>query len=434
MISPEALRPHYSRFLTAPAPAPAHAASAAPRVLLTGHSHQAWPDVARAAQLEAFDDAATYVDEKWGPAFAKADALRATIAARIGAEAPEIALAASTHELVARFLSALDLRARPRLVATSGEFHSMHRQLTRLAEEGVEVAFVPVGAPGGSGAPAASAASRRAALAEGVESLADRLAAALDERTSAVLVSSVLFESASVVPHLARLVARARALGVLVLVDAYHAFGVVPFSLRDLEGGPEGPRDVYLVAGGYKYAQWGEGNCFLRVPPASALRPIYTGWFSDFAHLDAPREGAVGGRRVGYGVTPADRFAGSTYDPTSHYRACAVSAFFAEQGLTLEALRALSLRQTGLILDELADVAEAGALEIVTPNAPERRGGFVALRVTPAARASQLVEALRARGVVTDSRGDVLRLGPAPYVTDAELRRACAELRALTAG
>ena len=101
MISPEALRPHYARFLAAQPGASGPRA----RVLLTGHSHQAWPDVARAAQLEAYDDAAAHVDEKWGPAFAKADALRATIAARIGAEAPEIALAASTHELVARFLS-----------------------------------------------------------------------------------------------------------------------------------------------------------------------------------------------------------------------------------------------------------------------------------------------------------------------------------------
>lgn len=426
MISPEALRPHYSRFLAA-RPGVPEGDSRETRVLLTGHSHQAWPDVARAAQLEAFDDAAAHVDEKWGPAFAKADALRATIAARIGAVAPEIALAASTHELVARFLSALDLRARPRLVTTSGEFHSMHRQLTRLAEEGVEVAFVPISAPVAPG-PSGSAGDRAAALAEGVESLADRLAAALDERTSAVLVSSVLFESASVVPHLTRLVARARALGVHVLVDAYHAFTVVPFSLREIEGGAGTPPDVYLVGGGYKYAQWGEGNCFLRVPSGSTLRPIYTGWFSDFAHLDGAREP---GTRVGYGVTPADRFAGSTYDPTSHYRACAVSAFFAEQGLTLEALRAISLRQTGLLLGELEGVR---GLEIVTPRAPERRGGFVALRVSPAGRASQLVEALRARGVVTDSRGDVLRLGPAPYVTDAELRRACEEIRALVAG
>jgi kynureninase len=35
------------------------------RILLSAHSHQAWPDVAREAQLEVFDDAARHVDEKW---------------------------------------------------------------------------------------------------------------------------------------------------------------------------------------------------------------------------------------------------------------------------------------------------------------------------------------------------------------------------------
>ena len=35
------------------------------RLLLTGHSHQAWPDVAFDAQQRAWLDAAEYVDEKW---------------------------------------------------------------------------------------------------------------------------------------------------------------------------------------------------------------------------------------------------------------------------------------------------------------------------------------------------------------------------------
>ena len=43
------------------------------RILLTGHSHQAWPDVARAALLQCFDDAALHVDDKWGAAFAAVD-------------------------------------------------------------------------------------------------------------------------------------------------------------------------------------------------------------------------------------------------------------------------------------------------------------------------------------------------------------------------
>lgn len=377
-MRPELLRPHYARFLRPG------------RILLTGHSHQAWPDVAREAQLEAFDDAAAHVDHKWGAAFEAAEAVRRAVAVRIACEPGEVALGASTHELVARFLSALPLRARPRLVTTGGEFHTIHRQLGRLREEGIGVVEVPTSP---------------------VATLAERLADALDAGTSAVLVSSVLFETSSIVPHLASLREKARALGVEQLVDAYHAFQVVPFTVAELGG------DVFVTGGGYKYAQWGEGNCFLRVPPSFEGRPVYTGWFADFAHLAAPRDG----RPVSYGARPAERFAGSTYDPTSHYRARAVTRFFDAEGLSPATLRAISLRQTRRLLDGLE------GLDVATPR-DEGRGGFVSVRV---ADASAAVARLEARGILTDARGSILRLGPAPYVTDDELDAAIREVRAL---
>ena len=330
-----------------------------------------------------------------------ADAVRAAVASRIGARRDEIALGGSTHELVTRFLSALDLRTRPHLVTTSGEFHSMHRQLARLAEEGVEVEMVPW-AP--------------------VATLAERLAAAVRPSTAALLASTVLFETSSIVPHLSAAIEAAHRHGAAVLLDAYHAFGVVPFSIAEL-----GPEPIFVTGGGYKYAQWGEGNCWLRVPPGCApasgpaMRPVYTGWFSDFASLASMRSGGM----IGYGPRGADRFAGSTYDPTSHYRARAVADFFDAEGLSIARLRATSLAQTARLLDGLA------GLEVLTPREPEARGGFVAVRV---ARASDVVGALRSRGVYTDARGDVLRLGPAPYVTDAELDTALAHLREILGG
>ncbi|MEZ4227407.1 MAG: hypothetical protein R3B13_41095 [Polyangiaceae bacterium] len=377
-LSPEQLRRHYQHFL------------AADRVYLTGHSHQAWPDVAREGLLESFDDAARHLDDKWGLALAKADAVRAGIAARIGGAPNEFALGANTHELVSRLLSAFDLRARPRLVTTSGEFHSMARQLRRLAEAGIDVRVVE---------------------AEPVATLAERLGAELNELTAAVLCSSVLFRTSSVVPDLPGLARAADALGVVTLLDIYHAFNVVPFQLGDY------PESVFVTGGGYKYAQWGEGVCFLRVPPSCTLRPVYTGWFADFEHLDAAQD-----ERVQYGPRGADRFAGSTYDPASHYRAARVIEFASEQGLDVATLRRISLRQTGLLLAALE------GFEVLTPQEPAARGGFVALR---RADASELVQALRREGVFADARGDVLRLGPAPYVTDPELERAVAALRHL---
>src|SRR5688500_14613297 len=101
---------HYSRFRVAE------------RLLLTGHSHQAWPDVGYAAQEQAWLDAAELVDGKWERAAAEAEHVRAGFARLLGGDAGDIALGQNTHELVTRWLSALPLRARPRLVTTTGEF------------------------------------------------------------------------------------------------------------------------------------------------------------------------------------------------------------------------------------------------------------------------------------------------------------------------
>ena len=59
--SSNALAPHYSRFRVSE------------RLLLTGQSHQAWPDCGFEAQAEAWLDAARYVDDKWDHAFERAE-------------------------------------------------------------------------------------------------------------------------------------------------------------------------------------------------------------------------------------------------------------------------------------------------------------------------------------------------------------------------
>ena len=102
---------------------------------------------------------------------------------------------------------------------------------------------------------------------------------------------------------------------------------------------------AWVVGGGYKYLQLGEGNCFLRLPAhAGDLRPVGHGWYAEFGALADEHDPS----RVAYG-RGAERFAGSTYDPTSHYRAARVFAFFEEQGLTPERLRASYRRQVDLL-------------------------------------------------------------------------------------
>lgn len=369
MIRAEELAPHYSAFRVSE------------RVLLTGHSHQAWPDVAKEGVVEAWEDAALLADEKWGRAFEKAERVRDGFRLWLDDPGAEIALDQNTFGLVLRFLSALDLRRRPRLVTTDGEFHTLRRLMARLAEEELLDVVIVDARP--------------------AETLAERLAAETNDRTAAVLVSAVLFEDSRIVPGLGELAAACEAHGAQLLVDAYHALGCMPFPLA-----AQGLESAWVVGGGYKYLQLGEGNCFLRLPPkAEELRPVFTGWYSEFAELAAEkRPGAVEYPKGGM------RFAGATYDPTSHYRAARVFDFFEEQGLAPEVLRGNYLRQTTLLAEALD-----------TTGHREEYGGFVALEIRDAEDISRdLAEA----GVMTDTRGRYLRLGPAPYLTEAQLATA----------
>jgi len=379
------LAPHYSRFRVAE------------RLLLTGHSHQAWPDVGFEAQQRAWLDAAEWVDDKWERATEQAALVRAGFARLLGDSPDHIALGQNTHELVTRWLSALPLRDRPRLITTDGEFHSLRRQIDRLAEEGVPVTKI---------------------AAHPADTLAEKVASVVDAFTAGVMVSSVLFETAEIVPHLDVLAAACDRHGAQLLVDAYHHVNVVPFDLQ-----PMGLDGAFVTGGGYKYCQLGEGNAFLRVPPGLRMRPILTGWFAEFDALE-DAAGTDVQPRVRY-PSGAGAFGGATYDPTSNYRAAAVFAFHQQHALTPERLREISRHQVGLLKQRFESLDIDPSLAHVERIPDDRRGGFLAIR-TP--RAHDLVRVLRERGVFTDARADILRLGPAPYLRDDQLRDAVASL------
>jgi kynureninase len=190
-------------------------------------------------------------------------------------------------------------------------------------------------------------------------------------------------------------------------VDAYHHLNVVPFDVTAMR-----LEHAFVTGGGYKYCQLGEGNAFLRVPGHENLRPVLTGWFAEFSDRQSPHQDGVsypGG---------AAAFMGATYDPTSHYRAAAVFEFHQQHGLDAEPLRAISQRQVSLLKMqfERQDLDPGIARIVGMPDG--RRGGFLAIR---AGNAAGLTTRLREQGVWSDARGDLLRFGPAPYLSDAQL-------------
>nr|WP_277605740.1 aminotransferase class V-fold PLP-dependent enzyme [Glycomyces sp. L485] len=348
--------------------------------------------------VESFEDAARHVDAKWESAFAKAEQVRESVRGWIGAPRAPIALGPSTHNLLVIMLSSVDFKRRRKIVTTDSEFHSASRQLRRLGESGIELDVV---------------------AAEPVSTLAERMSERIDGNTAAALVSSVLFTNSLRVPNLGTLADRSERVGCELVVDAYHHVGPVPFSVPDL-----GLDTAWIVGGGYKYLQWGEGVCYLRIPEhARRYRPVITGWFAEFGAI----EGDARLDAVPY-VAGQARFAGATYDPSSHYRAARVVRFFDEQGLTPQTLASSYERQIDLLMDAFDKLDVPEGLISRSALSPSDVGGFLALS---SAKASQIQRDLARAGVMTDARGPHLRFGPAPYLRDDQLTEAVGHLEAI---
>lgn len=369
-------KPLFSRFLKADPE----------RIHLAAHSHHYWPDVTLDAQIEAWEDAARYVDHKWEHIFSHVlSDVREGIARELDVpDASNIAFASNTHELVTRIFSSLfSETAKPKLVTTDGEFHSFARQLERWEEERlVEVVRVPT---------------------EPLDTFSERFSAVVQrESPDVVYVSHVFFDSGFVVPELDRIVATARPNAYFIL-DGYHSFFAVPFSLRSLAS------RVFYVSGGYKYAMSGEGACFVVAPPGFAPRPVNTGWFATFGDLAKSQKG------VAYPTT-ADRFFGATMDPAAWYRMRSVFRLMTREGI--ETARVLQRSHT--LQEEIVARCEAiglNARDLLVQKA-DQRGRFLTFRTR---EASSLHTGLLKKSIVCDFRGDRLRFGIGLYTDPSDI-------------
>lgn len=394
MINPEQLQSHYTKF------------DVANRLLLTGHSHQAWPDVAFEGVSEGLHDAALHVDNKWEHVFKKYTQVTNYYQMWLADLTGHYTLATNTHELFTRLLSACDWKNRSEIVTTTSEFHSARRQLDRISEEGIKVIKVD------------SELDR--------EALLSQMEALISERTACVFLSAVLFDSSKIligksghnVMPAARLAQRCQELNVPLIIDVYHALGPIEFPLAEL-----GLESAYILGGGYKYLQLGEGCCFLRSPKNTQLRPLITGWFAEFSLLHEQKSGEV--------LYPNDgnRFIGSTFEPLSLYRAARVIEFFSEIGLTPQMLNARYSHQIQFLTEQFDQIIGDRKDISYDRQLPHyHRAGFLSLKTESAAKLQRL---LAQEGVLTDSRGSYLRLGPAPYMTDEQLQNAVTILKSI---
>ncbi|MFC3069970.1 kynureninase/PvdN C-terminal domain-containing protein [Phenylobacterium soli] len=364
------------------------ALEAAPgRLHFAAHSHHLWPDASLAGQVEAWEDAARLADRKWERVMGEIwPAAQAEVAAELGLPDPgSVVFAPNTHELIVRLVSA----ARPgrlRVLTSDGEFHSFRRQAARFAESGrFEVETVST---------------------EGPDFAGRFLERAKAGDFDLIFVSQVMFGSGLVFEPLAELAALAQPEGPWVAIDGYHAFMAVETKLSALAG------RIFYLAGGYKYAMAGEGAAFLHAPPGFGPRPELSGWYAEFAELE---------RTPGQIGFPADarRFLGATFDPSGLYRFLAVRRMLAAEGLGTAAVNAHVAGLKTRFLERVGQTPFAEAELLNPPGAGAGEARFLALRHR---KAAAWAEALLDRGVVTDVRGEVLRIGFGLYqdVEDVE--------------
>ncbi len=146
------------------------------------------------------------------------------------------------------------------------------------------------------------------------------------------------------------------------------------------------------------------------------MRPVITGWYSEFGELSEKKSSV----EVSYGKG-SFLFSGATYDPTSNYRAAEVFKFFEENKLTPGFLREVSQHQI-TFLAELFDELDLDANLIKRLAFPlKNTGGFFVLESN---FAGKICRELKNKNVLTDFRGNYLRFGPAPYISDAQIKEA----------
>jgi selenocysteine lyase/cysteine desulfurase len=375
------LKPGFTRFLGA-APGRLHFAA---------HSHHPWPDVSFEAHQQTWLDAARLVDDKWDHILGVViPDTQSQVASILGLSDPTtLTFGPNTHGFLTRLFSCLDPPAR--VLTTDAEFHSFNRQSRRWEEAGLAIVDrVP---------------------AEPFETFADRFTR--EARAGVhdlVYLSQVFFDSGFVVPELDRVVSSVSEGRAYVVIDGYHGFMARPTNLGAIQD------RVFFLAGGYKYAMAGEGVCFLHSPPGYGGRPVDTGWYAGFGQLESGVSGLIPYALDG------SRFAGATYDVSGLYRLQAVLGWLEASGVTVADIRAHVV--------DLQDrfLAAAGLPGELIPPPPQDRGSFLTFRSDDA---GGIYRSLHQRGVITDYRGDRLRIGFGIYQDEADVDRLIAVLAGL---
>ena len=351
---------------------------------LVSHSMGAPPLAARDALARYHAEWADGGPEGAWPAWLdQARAIGDGIGAIIGAPAGSVALAPNVSVLQSALASSLDFRSarsKNEIVYEALQFPSLAYVWTAWERAGAKTVRVP------------SDDNRTIPT--------DRICSAITERTAVVVLSHAYYQS-GVLIDIPPIVARAREVGALIVLDAYQTTGTYPYAVVDLD------LDI-AVGGSHKWLCGGPGCGWIYVRPALAqqFRPMVTGWF---AHRDP----------FAFEPPPIDyandqlRWATGTPTIPGYVVAKAGHDIIQEAGVT--AIRAHNVRLT----TKLTEAALERGWRVNTPHNAKERTGWVGIDVPNAAGIlHQLIE----RRIYVDHRpGCGLRVSAHLYTTDEEI-------------
>jgi kynureninase len=328
--------------------------------------------------------------DAWDAWLGERQAFRTRIATLIGAPRADCVIPkTSAGQGLRTVLNALP--GKPRVISTRGEFDSIDVILKQYAAlERIELQWVEPDVDGDFK----------------VEPVMD--AVSHGKGVDLVVISQVMFMSSQIVKHLDTLAQACHQRGARLLVDSYHAVGVIPMDVVQLGAD-------FVIGGSYKYLRGGPGACFLYIAPGvldAGLRPLDIGWFANSAPFGYQRQDlpvlAPGG----------DGFLESTPPVLTWYQARSGLEFTMVMGV--ERLRAYSLKQLDALRGYLID-AGINAVK----GGDENHGAFLAIHL---ANAMEFPAKLERDGIICDARGQWLRLCPDCLTRDEDLRRVAAAL------
>lgn len=345
------------------------------------HSHHYWPDITREAQLQYWDDSCKYADDKWNFFFSqKLPIAQRLIAKNIGLTKPEqIAFATNTHELTYRLLTTFDSKQNVSVLTTDSEFYSFDRQINRLSENSKwQITKVPT---------------------QSFSDFEDRFIQQIKSKKWDLIFFSHVFFNSGFVCNYEKIVSAIKDSDTIVVVDAYHGFMAIPTDISKVQD------RIFYLSGSYKYAQGGEGFCFITVPSSARLRPEYTGWFAEVTKLANTNKG------VAY-PEGAMQLAGSTLDFTAMYRLIATLELFEQNQITVQTIHDHVQQCQKSFLDWIDKQKHPHLASSQLLNADlNTQGHFLTFEMGSTEKCQEVSAQLKKNNILTDSRGSRLRFG-----------------------